>query len=131
MSRVANATALIERISGTPEHPLDRLTSSRRRPPSTTGTRVGQRGQKAPEGGSRDAWICPKGSGGTNRTPHARPVGVSSTRLAVPAPSLLDDTARWSPCASTYEIDLLHGSVPYWPREPAGPRAARPDPGGA
>ena len=49
MSRVVNVTALIERISGTPEHPLDRLTSSRRRPPSVTGTRVEQRGQKAPE----------------------------------------------------------------------------------
>ena len=36
MSRVVNVTALIERISGTPEHPLDRLMSSCRCPPSVT-----------------------------------------------------------------------------------------------
>jgi hypothetical protein len=45
MSRVVSVTALIERISGTREHPLDRLTSSRRRPRSVTGARVGQRGR--------------------------------------------------------------------------------------
>jgi len=29
MSRVASVTALIERISGTPKHPINRLTASR------------------------------------------------------------------------------------------------------
>src|SRR5882724_1103914 len=40
MSRVTNVTALIERISGTPEHPPDGLTSRRRRPLSVTNWRL-------------------------------------------------------------------------------------------